>query len=85
MAGVVFGHFWGYLISVIPEKGDKYVVPLRFLALFLGGLFSLFLSTAIGWSGAGMYNSIFYSIGVLILCKTFNYYNIFYFDNKNYG
>lgn len=41
------------MTSVIPEKGDLYVVPLRFLILFLGGLFSLFLSNMIGWSGAG--------------------------------
>ncbi|CAK1600814.1 unnamed protein product [Parnassius mnemosyne] len=53
IAGVLFGSLWGAITSVIPEKGDIYVVPLRFLALFLGGLFALFISNLIGWSGAG--------------------------------
>ncbi|KAI5636174.1 sodium/hydrogen exchanger family domain-containing protein [Phthorimaea operculella] len=53
LAGIVLGSLWGALLSVIPEKGDKYVVPLRFLALFLGGLFALFISSMIEWSGAG--------------------------------
>ncbi|CAH0750235.1 unnamed protein product [Diatraea saccharalis] len=53
IAGIVFGSLWGALSSVIPEKGDTYVVPLRFLMLFLGGLFSLFMSGFIEWSGAG--------------------------------
>ncbi|XP_026329044.1 sodium/hydrogen exchanger 9B2-like isoform X2 [Hyposmocoma kahamanoa] len=53
IVGVILGGLWGAMTSVIPEKGDLYVVPLRFLILFLGGLFSLFLSNMIGWSGAG--------------------------------
>ncbi|KOB67217.1 hypothetical protein OBRU01_20125 [Operophtera brumata] len=53
VAGVIFGSLWGAMLSIIPEKGDAYVVPLRFLALFLGGLFSLFISSMIAWSGAG--------------------------------
>ncbi|XP_026733152.1 sodium/hydrogen exchanger 9B2-like isoform X3 [Trichoplusia ni] len=53
IAGIVLGSLWGAMTAVIPEKGDTYVVPLRFLALFLGGLFSLFISSMIGWSGAG--------------------------------
>ncbi|XP_063531869.1 sodium/hydrogen exchanger 9B2-like isoform X1 [Cydia strobilella] len=53
VAGVLLGSLWGAMTSVIPEKGDIYVVPLRFLALFLGGLFSLFISSLIGWSGSG--------------------------------
>ncbi|CAG4973967.1 unnamed protein product [Parnassius apollo] len=53
IAGVLFGSLWGVITSVIPEKGDIYVVPLRFLALFLGALFALFISNLIGWSGAG--------------------------------
>ncbi|KAL0881051.1 hypothetical protein ABMA27_002184 [Loxostege sticticalis] len=53
VAGIVLGSLWGGLSSVIPEKGDTYVVPLRFLFLFLGGMFSLFISGQIGWSGAG--------------------------------
>lgn len=55
IAGVALGSLWGAMTSVIPEKGDTYVVPLRFLALFLGGLFSYFISSMIGWSGAGKY------------------------------
>ncbi|XP_032515452.2 sodium/hydrogen exchanger 9B2-like isoform X2 [Danaus plexippus] len=51
--GVVLGSLWGSLSSFIPERGDVYVVPLRFLSLFLGGLFALFISNLIGWSGAG--------------------------------
>ncbi|XP_045534583.1 sodium/hydrogen exchanger 9B2, partial [Papilio machaon] len=53
LAGIGIGSLWGAIASVIPEKGDIYVVPLRFLILFLGGLFSLFMSNLIGWSGAG--------------------------------
>ncbi|XP_023936113.2 sodium/hydrogen exchanger 9B2-like isoform X2 [Bicyclus anynana] len=53
IAGVVLGSLWGAFTSLIPEKGDIYAVPLRFLMLFLGGLFSLFISNLIGWSGAG--------------------------------
>lgn len=53
IAGVILGSLWGAMTAFIPEKGDIYVVPLRFLALFLGGLFSLFISSMIGWSGAG--------------------------------
>lgn len=58
IAGVIFGSLWGAMLSIIPEKGDTYVVPLRFLALFLGGLFSLFISSMIGWSGAGTCHNI---------------------------
>lgn len=57
VAGIVFGSLWGAMLSVIPEKGDSNVTPLRFLALFLGGLFSLFMSSMIGWSGAGLLNN----------------------------
>ncbi|XP_049868372.1 sodium/hydrogen exchanger 9B2-like isoform X2 [Pectinophora gossypiella] len=53
VAGVIVGSLWGAMTSVVPEKGDTYVIPLRFLALFLGGLFSLFISSLIEWSGAG--------------------------------
>ncbi|XP_068632535.1 sodium/hydrogen exchanger 9B2-like isoform X2 [Battus philenor] len=53
VAGLALGWIWGTIASVIPEKGDVYVVPLRFLILFLGGLFSLFISNLVGWSGAG--------------------------------
>ncbi|XP_053612674.1 sodium/hydrogen exchanger 9B2-like [Plodia interpunctella] len=53
VVGIALGAAWGAILSIIPEKGDKYLVPLRFLALFLGGLFALFISNMVGWSGAG--------------------------------
>ncbi|XP_060803908.1 sodium/hydrogen exchanger 9B2 isoform X2 [Amyelois transitella] len=53
VVGVALGSAWGAMLAVIPERGDKYLVPLRFLALFLGGLFALFISSMVGWSGAG--------------------------------
>lgn len=48
IVGVVCGGLWGAILAIIPEKGDVYMVPLRFLALFLGGLFSLFISSLVG-------------------------------------
>ncbi|CAG9119507.1 unnamed protein product [Plutella xylostella] len=53
VAGIAFGSLFGALTSFMPERGDRYVVPLRFLVLFLSGLFALFVSNMIGWSGAG--------------------------------
>lgn len=53
VAGVVLGSLWGAMTAYMPEKGDRYVVPLRFLSLLLWGLFSYFISSFIGWSGAG--------------------------------
>ncbi|KAG7306093.1 hypothetical protein JYU34_008677 [Plutella xylostella] len=53
VAGIAFGSLFGALTSFMPERGDSYVVPLRFLVLFLSGLFALFVSNMIGWSGAG--------------------------------
>lgn len=62
VAGLIVGALWGAMTSVIPEKGDLYVVPLRFLILFLGGLFFLFISNMIGWSGAG---KLFYETSII--------------------
>ncbi|XP_030025363.1 sodium/hydrogen exchanger 9B2 isoform X1 [Manduca sexta] len=53
IVGVAIGSLWGAMTAIIPEKDDTYVAILRFLALFLGGLFSYFISSLIGWSGAG--------------------------------
>lgn len=78
VAGVVLGSLWGAMLSVIPEKNDTYVTPLRFLALLLGGLFSLFISSMIGWSGAGLlYNAYvgFFSL-YLLLCKMVSIFNL---------
>lgn len=55
IVGILLGSIWGGMAAVIPEKGDTYLVPLRFLWLFLGALFALFVSNNIGWSGAGTY------------------------------
>lgn len=54
VAGIAFGSLFGALTSFMPERGDSYVVTLRFLVLFLSGLFALFVSNMIGWSGAGI-------------------------------
>lgn len=65
---MVIGSFWGAFASCVPEKGDTYVTPLRFLILFLGGLFSLFISNLIGWSGAGIFILFIYysrSLGIV--------------------
>ncbi|GBP62614.1 hypothetical protein EVAR_46453_1 [Eumeta japonica] len=53
VTGIVFGIAWGSMSSVVPEKQDKYAVPLRFLLLFLGGLFALLVSNLIEWAGSG--------------------------------
>lgn len=44
---------WGNLARIIPEKGDAYVVPIRTLMLFGGGLLAVFGSELIRFEGAG--------------------------------
>lgn len=51
--GLGFGVAWGYMSRFFPEKGDPFVVPLRTILLFSGGLFSIFGSEVIGYEGAG--------------------------------
>lgn len=80
VAGVLFGSLWGAMLSIIPEKGDTYVVPLRFLALFLGGLFSLFISSMIGWSGAGKLPIIYVYIRIIYVLI----YDFFKILNHNF-
>lgn len=53
MGGLGFGIFWGFLSKVIPEKGDAYVVPIRCLMLFGGGLLAIFGSEMLHYEGAG--------------------------------
>lgn len=51
--GLGFGVFWGALCKYIPEKGDAYVVPIRTLMLFGGGLLAVFGSEKVHFEGAG--------------------------------
>ncbi|XP_065094948.1 sodium/hydrogen exchanger 9B2 isoform X3 [Ochlerotatus camptorhynchus] len=51
--GLGFGVFWGFLCKYIPEKGDAYVIPIRTLMLFGGGLLAVFGSEKIHFEGAG--------------------------------
>ncbi|XP_055544236.1 sodium/hydrogen exchanger 9B2 isoform X5 [Wyeomyia smithii] len=51
--GLGFGVLWGTLCKYIPEKGDAYVVPIRTLMLFGGGMMAVFGSEKIHFEGAG--------------------------------
>lgn len=51
--GLGFGVLWGNLARIIPEKGDAYVVPIRTMMLFGGGLLAVFGSEMIHFDGAG--------------------------------
>lgn len=53
VVGLGFGALWGLLSKFVPEKDDPFVVPLRVLLLFGGGLISVFGSDIIGFGGAG--------------------------------
>ncbi|XP_063529708.1 sodium/hydrogen exchanger 9B2-like isoform X1 [Cydia strobilella] len=53
IVGIVFGGACGYLVKVVPEKSDAFVVPLRVLMLLAGGIVSVIGSEEIGWGGAG--------------------------------
>lgn len=39
--GLLFGIVWGMLMKIFPEKGDAYVIPIRTLMLFAGGLLAV--------------------------------------------
>lgn len=41
IGGLLFGLVWGILMKYIPEKGDAYVIPIRTLLLFAGGILSV--------------------------------------------
>lgn len=51
--GLIFGAGWGLLIRYFPEKGDAYVIPLRTLMLFAGGVLAVIGSEHMGYEGAG--------------------------------
>ncbi|XP_046401429.1 sodium/hydrogen exchanger 9B2-like isoform X2 [Ischnura elegans] len=51
--GVGFGIVWGLLSKYVPDRGDPFVVPLRVLMLFGGGLVAVIGSEEIGFGGAG--------------------------------
>ncbi|KAL5279795.1 SLC9B2 family protein [Megaselia abdita] len=59
IGGLGFGVAWGYLARFFPEKGDSYVVPLRTILLFAGGLVAIFGSEEIGYEGAGPLGVVF--------------------------
>jgi len=53
VGGIGFGILWGLLARYVPEKQDPFVVPLRVLMLFGGGLIAVLGSEHIGYGGAG--------------------------------
>lgn len=57
--GLAFGVLWGILSKFVPEKGDSYVIPIRTLMLFGGGLLAVFGSEKIGFEGAGPLGVVF--------------------------
>lgn len=57
--GLLFGVVWGILLKFIPEKGDPYVIPIRTLMLFAGGLLAVFGSEELGFEGAGPLGVVF--------------------------
>lgn len=60
------------MIRYFPEKGDAYVIPLRTLMLFAGGLLAVIGSEHMGYEGAGPLAVVFaafigYFFGNLLL------------------
>lgn len=51
LGGLLFGVFWGLLMKFIPERGDPYVIPIRTLMLFAGGVLAVFGSEHLGFEG----------------------------------
>lgn len=51
VGGLLFGVIWGVLLKFFPEKGDAYVIPIRTLMLFAGGLLAVFGSEKVGYEG----------------------------------
>lgn len=50
------------LAKYVPEKNDPFVVPIRVLMLFLGGLIAVMGSELIGYGGAGNHYKNFITI-----------------------
>uniref|UniRef100_A0A182RX38 Na_H_Exchanger domain-containing protein n=1 Tax=Anopheles funestus TaxID=62324 RepID=A0A182RX38_ANOFN len=59
IGGLGFGVVWGFLCKYVPEPGDAYVVPIRTLMLFGGGLLAVFGSEEINFEGAGPLGVVF--------------------------
>ncbi|XP_048509188.1 sodium/hydrogen exchanger 9B2 [Athalia rosae] len=51
--GIGFGILWGFLAKYVPEKNDRFMVPLRVLMLLGGGLIAVLGSETIELGGAG--------------------------------
>ncbi|XP_037958585.1 sodium/hydrogen exchanger 9B2 isoform X2 [Teleopsis dalmanni] len=70
LGGLGFGVIWGYMSRFFPEKGDPYVVPLRTILLFTGGLMAIYGSEEIGYEGAGPLAVVFSAfVSNLFWCK----------------
>lgn len=70
LGGLGFGIIWGYMARFFPEKGDPYVVPLRTIMLFSGGLVAIYGSEEIGYEGAGPLGAVFAAfVSNLFWCK----------------
>ncbi|KNC22346.1 hypothetical protein FF38_02922 [Lucilia cuprina] len=70
IGGLAFGVIWGYIARFFPEKGDAYVVPLRTIMLFSGGLVAIYGSEEIGYEGAGPLAAVFSAfVSNLFWCK----------------
>lgn len=59
IGGLGFGVVWGLLLKYVPEKGDAYVIPIRTLMLFGGGLLAVYGSEMIDFEGAGPLGVVF--------------------------
>lgn len=59
IGGLLFGGVWGVLMKYIPEKGDAYVIPIRTVMLFAGGLLAVFGSEELDYEGAGPLGVVF--------------------------
>ncbi|XP_004519867.1 sodium/hydrogen exchanger 9B1 isoform X2 [Ceratitis capitata] len=53
IGGLGFGVIWGYMARFFPERNDEYVVPLRTIMLFAGGLVAIYGSERLEYEGAG--------------------------------
>ncbi|KAH8279940.1 hypothetical protein KR054_011741, partial [Drosophila jambulina] len=70
IGGLGFGVIWGSLARIFPEKGDAFVVPLRTLLLFTGGLMAIYGSEELGFEGAGPLAVVFSAfVSNLFWCK----------------
>ncbi|XP_037894755.1 sodium/hydrogen exchanger 9B1 isoform X4 [Glossina fuscipes] len=70
VGGLAFGVIWGYVARYFPEKGDPYIVPLRTIMLFSGGLTAVYGSEEIGFEGAGPLAAVFAAfVSNLFWCK----------------